>query len=142
MLCAAHTSLSSFHDTDIIPPRVLYALSLQERSSLPKHSLPRGKSEHALTNMRIVEEAAHLLSSLFPIHEVNGVAYRVEDAQVDQDEHDLINDIPSYIKESSLKALSSWMTGSLALPVSRLKILVVMLSTGGTVHKRKIAAKP
>ena len=92
--------------------------------------------------MRIVEEAAHLLSSLFPIHEVNGVAYRVEDAQVDQDEHDLINDIRSYIKESSLKALSSWMTGSLALPVSRLKILVVMLSTGGTVHKRKIAAKP
>ena len=100
MLCAAHTSLSSFHDTDILPPRVLYASSLQECASLPKHTLPQAQIRpHALTNMRVVEEAAHQLSSSFPIREVNGVTFRVEDAKVDQGEHDLVNDIHSYIKE-------------------------------------------
>jgi hypothetical protein len=35
-----------------------------------------------------------------PIHEINGVALRDVDAQVDQDEHDLVpDDIRSYVEE-------------------------------------------
>lgn len=35
-----------------------------------------------------------------PIHEIDGVAFGVVDAQVDQDEHDLVpDDICSYVEE-------------------------------------------
>ncbi|KAF8488020.1 hypothetical protein F5888DRAFT_1810060 [Russula emetica] len=35
-----------------------------------------------------------------PIHEINGIAFRDVDAQVDQDEHDLVpDDIRSYVEE-------------------------------------------
>ena len=50
------------------------------------------------TNMRVVEEAPHPLSSPFPIHAINDVSSRVVDAQVDQDKHDLVNNIHSHNK--------------------------------------------
>jgi hypothetical protein len=35
-----------------------------------------------------------------PIHEINDIAFRVVDAQVDQDDHDMVpDDIRSYVEE-------------------------------------------